>query len=349
MPSRAKRIAFCVSLAILAAFWTMTLDGYFVRPVISKRIDPSLAEAVASAYGASWENVSIRASDGAILRGWLFTPQSHQGRAVLLVHAGLGTSRDMLSRAEWLLNRGYTCLLVDQRGCGTSGGRISWGIKEPGDISAWANWLRDRARSCAVFGYGLSRGSTTLVQSLAFRPPFAALAVEATGAGNIAQAYQFIGDKIGVSERTSRMISWPLIEPSFLWIRLRYGFDMKRVQDGVAAMRGSQVAVLLIHGTDDRGAPLSGALRLRDANPQHTDLMLIRGADHEWFSPDRPEVMKRVVAWFDTHGTSSITAAHCHGDIIWPRSACKQAIRTMYCVPLIMRGCYRSANARLFH
>jgi len=33
------------------------------------------------------------------------------------------------------------------------------------------------------------------------------------------------------------------------------------------------------------------------------------------------------------------TAAHCHGDIIWPRSACKQAIRTMYYVPLIMRGC----------
>ena len=63
------------------------------------------------------------------------------------------------------------------------------------------------------------------------------------------------------------MISWPLIEPSLLWIRLRYGFDMKKVQDGVAAMRGSQAAVLLIHGTDDRGAPLAGALRLRDASP----------------------------------------------------------------------------------
>ena len=94
------------------------------------------------------------------------------------------------------------------------------------------------------------------------------------------------------------------IEPSFLWIRLRYGFNMKRVQDGVAAMRGSQVAVLLIHGTEDRGAPLAGSLRLRDANPQHTDLVVIPGADHEWFSPDRPEVIKRVLAWFDTHGTS---------------------------------------------
>jgi pimeloyl-ACP methyl ester carboxylesterase len=133
-------------------------------------------------------------------------------------------------------------------------------------------------------------------------PPFAALAAEATGAGNIAQPYQFIGDKIGVTERTSRMLSWPLIEPSFCWIRLRFGFDMKKVQDGVAAIRGSQAAVLLIHGSADQGAPLAGAERLRDANPQHTDLVVIRGADHDWFSPDRPEVIKRVLAWFDTHG-----------------------------------------------
>lgn len=304
MPSTAKRIAICLSAAILLAGWALTLEGFFVSPSLLRRSDPSRAEAVASAFDASWENVSIRAWDGVILRGWLFTPQSHQDRAVLLVHGGLGNRQDMLSRAEWLLDRGYTCLLVDQRGCGTSGGRISWGAKEPGDIAAWASWLRDRTRSSAMFGYGLSRGSTTLVQSLAFRPPFTGVAAECTGAGNIAQPYQFIGDKIGVSERTSRTISWPLIEPSFWWIRLRYGFDMKRVQDGVAAIRGSQVAVLLIHGSADQGAPLVGAERLRDANPQHTDLVVIRGADHQWFSPDRPEVMKRVLAWFDAHGRS---------------------------------------------
>src|ERR1700691_862775 len=289
MPSLAKRIAICLSAAILLAAWAMTLEGFFVSPSVLRWTDQARAEAVASEHGASWENVSIHASDGVILRGWLFTPQNHRGRAVLLVHAGLGNRHDMLSRAAWLLDSGYACLLVDQRGCGTSGGRVSWGVKEPGDISAWATWLRDQAHSSAVFGYGLSRGSTTLVQSLALSPPFAGLAVEATGAGNIGQPYQFLGDKTGVSERTARMISWPLIEPSFWWIRLRYGFDMKRVQDGIAALRGRQVDVLLIHGSADQGAPLAGAERLRDANPQHADLVVIRGAGHEWFSPGRPE------------------------------------------------------------
>jgi hypothetical protein len=31
---------------------------------------------------------------------------------------------------------------------------------------------------------------------------------------------------------------------------------------------------------------------------------VIRGAGHEWFNADRPEVMKRVLAWFDAHATS---------------------------------------------
>jgi pimeloyl-ACP methyl ester carboxylesterase len=282
----------------------LTLDGFFVSPRTLRRTDQGLGEAVAEACGASLENVWIRASDGALLKGWLFAPRDYRDRAVLLVHAGLGNRRDMLGHAKGLLTRGYTCLLVDQRGCGTSGGRISWGVNEPADIDAWAAWLRNRTHAGAVFGCGLSRGSTTLLQSLAWKAPFTGLALEATGSGNIAQPYQFIGDKMGISERRARMMWWPLIETSFWWIRMRYGFDMRNAQDGVAAIRGSHAAVLLIHGSEDRDAPLAGAERLRDANPQHTDLVVIRGANHEWFSEDHPEVINRVLTWFEAHATS---------------------------------------------
>jgi len=304
MPSRAKRIAIGLSVGLLLASWALTVDGFFRSPDILRWTDQERGEAVAEAYGASLENVSIRGSDGAILKGWLFTPRDYHGRAVLLVHAGLGNRRDMLGRAEWLLERGYACLLIDQRGCGTSGGSATWGVKEPADMSAWAAWLRDRTHASAVFGCGVSRGSTNLLQSLALKAPFRALALEATGAGNIAQPYQFIGDKMDMSERKARMMLWPVIEPTFWWIRVRHGFDMRSAQDGVAAIRGSRVAVLLIHGSDDRGAALAGVERLRDANPQHTDLVVIRGADHQWFGPDRPEVMGRVLAWFDAHAKS---------------------------------------------
>lgn len=268
MPSRSKRIAICLSISLLLASWALTVDGFFVCPGLLRRTDPERGQAVADANNASLKNVSIRASDGAILRGWLFTPQNC--RAVLLVHSGVGNRHEMLGPAEWLLERGYACLLVDQRGCGTSGGRISWGVNEPADIEAWATWLRDRAHASALFGYGVSRGSTTLLQSLALKAPFTGLALAATWAGNVAQPYQLISDKMCISVRSARMMWWPLIEPSFWWIRLHYGFDMKEAPDGVSAIRGSQAAVLLLHGSEDR---LAAAERLRDANPQHTELV----------------------------------------------------------------------------
>jgi hypothetical protein len=76
----------------------LTLNGFFVSLSILRFTDQDRAEAVAGEYAASWENVSIRASDGIVLRDWLFTPQNPQGRAVLLVHAVLGNRHDMLGR-----------------------------------------------------------------------------------------------------------------------------------------------------------------------------------------------------------------------------------------------------------
>jgi uncharacterized protein len=301
MPSRAKRIAIALSVALVFASWALTLDGFFVSPNFLRSADQQRAQGVASAYNASLADVSVRAPDGVTLRGWLLNPPNYNGRAVLLVHAGAGNRREMLGRAEWLLERGYACLLVDQRGCGTSGGRISWGVNEPADIAGWATWLRERTHSVNVFGCGLSRGSTTLLQSLALKAPFTGLALEATGTGNISRPYQLIGDKTNTSESRARMMWWPLIEPSLWWIRLHYGFDMKKVQDGVSALRDSQAAVLLIHGSEDR---LASAERLRDVNPRVTNLVVIPGADHLWFSTERPEVMKRVLTWFDSHAKS---------------------------------------------
>jgi uncharacterized protein len=301
VPSTAKSVTVCLSASILVAAWALTVDGFFICPNILRSTNQERGRAVADACGASLENVSIRASDGAILKGWLFTPQNYYHRAVLLVHAGVGNRHEMLGPAKWLLEKGYACLLVDQRGCGTSGGRISWGVKEPADIAAWATWLRDRTHASNVFGFGLSRGATTLLQSLALKAPFTGLALEATGAGNVAQPYQLIADKMAISERTAKMMSWPLIEPSFWWIHLHYGLDMRDAQDGIAAIRGSQVDVLLIHGSKDRP---EAAERLRDANPQHTELVVIRGADHQWFSTERPEVMNRVLSWLDARANS---------------------------------------------
>ena len=164
---------------------------------------------------------------------------------------------------------------------------------------AGRSWLHDRPQIVAVFGYGASRGSTTLIQSLGAKPPLDGVVAESTGVGNIGHPYEVVGDQLGVSERTARLISWPLIEPSFAWVSARHGLHLRAAPSGIDAIRSTEVPVLIFQGADDRNTPLSGAIRLRDANPHKVELVVIPHADHDWFSNGKPEVIGRILAWFE--------------------------------------------------
>ena len=119
----------------------LTIDSDFVRQHV--QIDPHRATEVARKCDASWQEVAINASDRVPLKGWLFTPGTANHRAVMFVHGRGGTRHQMLARAESFLRVGYTCLVIDQRGSGASGGVFSFGIHEPNDLAGWAQWLHD--------------------------------------------------------------------------------------------------------------------------------------------------------------------------------------------------------------
>jgi pimeloyl-ACP methyl ester carboxylesterase len=299
---RVKRITLVLSVAFLLAAWILTIDGHFVRQHVP--IDPHRATEVANKCDASWQDVTILASDRVSLKGWLFTPRRRNGRAILFVHGRGGTRQHMLHSAETFLGAGYTCLLIDQRGSGGSGGVFSYGVHEPYDLANWARWLRSRPGISLVYGHGGSQGATTLIQSLGAHSPLDGLAVVSAGLGIIGHPYEFVGTQLGVSERMAQLISWPLIEPTFAWIRGRHGFNLRESVSGLDAIRSTAVPVLIIQGAEDRNTPLSGAMQLRDANPGKVDLIVIPHADHEWFSNGKPEVIGRTLAWFEAHGSA---------------------------------------------
>ncbi len=306
MAPRVKGITLVFSVAFLLAGWILTIEGHFVRRHV--RIDAHRATEVANKFDSSWQDVAILASDRVSLQGWLFTPRLRNGRAILFVHGRGGTRQHMLHSAEAFLGAGYTCLLIDQRGSGGSGGVFSYGVHEPYDLANWARWLRARPWISFVYGHGGSQGATTLIQSLGADSPLDGLAVVSAGLGIISHPYDFVGTQLGVSERTAQWISWPLIEPTFAWIQRRHGFNLRQSVSGLDAIRSTAVPVLIIKGAEDRNTPLSGAMQLRDANPGKVDLIVIPHADHEWFSNGKPEVIGRTLAWFEAHGP----ALHSH-------------------------------------
>lgn len=297
--SRVRYLAIPLSIAGVLTAWAMTIDAKFHRQ--HGRIDPKRAAAV---FDGRIEDVSISAHDGVALRGWVLTPKRLNGRSVLLVHGG-GLNREyMLGRAKWFLREGYSCLLVDSRGCGESGGVMSYGVHEPGDAAAWSRWLRRRAGKGRVFAYGSSRGATTLVQSLAWLPPLDGIVAESAGVGMISRPYEFVGEQTGMSAKAANVVFWPLIEPSFAWVRLRRGIDLRDAQSGLEAVKSSRTPVLIVQGAADDVTPLRGAERLREAGAGHVELVVIPRVGHDWFGHGQPVVMQRILAWFESLSSS---------------------------------------------
>ena len=82
-------------------------------------------------------------------------PLQPNGAGVILLH-GVGAERSqMAGHAAYLLHAGFTVLLPDLRGHGSSAGAfISYGVLESADVHAWADWLLRERPVTRLYGAG---------------------------------------------------------------------------------------------------------------------------------------------------------------------------------------------------
>jgi len=99
-----------------------------------------------AAQAATAQEVKIKASDGLQIVGAYYpsTLSGKQSPAALLLHQNGGSKEEWESFIPVLLDEGYSVLAVDQRGFGTTGGKVDWKLAEK-DITAMLAWLRNIA------------------------------------------------------------------------------------------------------------------------------------------------------------------------------------------------------------
>jgi len=69
--------------------------------------------------GMKFENVVFKTDDGLTLKGWWIPPAKGKPQGtVVLIHGVFHNRVQMLSRAVFLHQAGYACLLFDMRGHG---------------------------------------------------------------------------------------------------------------------------------------------------------------------------------------------------------------------------------------
>lgn len=108
------------------------------------------------------ESVHFTTSDHETLAGWL-VPAPNSDKAIVLLHGYTGNRKQMLPRARFFREQGYTVLLYDARACGEStGGCITFGLRERADLIAAVKLLKDRGYQ-NIASLGMSQGGATIL------------------------------------------------------------------------------------------------------------------------------------------------------------------------------------------
>jgi pimeloyl-ACP methyl ester carboxylesterase len=263
-------VIFALYLAVCAIGGIYLADGT-IRP---GRRDLSEEESASfrlflKQEGMTLTEAAITTPDGAVLKAWLVRPAHPNGDAALLLH-GLGDNRlGMNGYAHLLLAHGYTVLLPDARGHGTSGGDlVTYGLLEAGDIHQWVDYLEAATHPHCVYGLGESMGAAELLQSLQVEKRFCAVVAESPFSTFPEIAYDRMGQPFGLGPWMGRVVLRPLVEVAFLRARWKFGLDMKQISPE-NAVADSHTPVLLIHGQIDSNIPLRHSQAIHERTPEN--------------------------------------------------------------------------------
>jgi len=114
----------------------------------------------------SLEAVSFPSASGAVIKGWL-VPAKNSKAVIILMHGVGANRRQMLARADFLYNAGYSVLLFDFQAHGESLGKhITFGYLESRDATAAVAFARQRfpGEKIATIGFSMGGAAELLAQ-----------------------------------------------------------------------------------------------------------------------------------------------------------------------------------------
>ena len=180
--ARRRRWPFIAAVVILALTVVAYAGVSFYAVMVLSSDYPRAAIDRAPNVAAAYENVAFKSTDGLTLRGWYFPVA--RDRAVVLLH-GRDDDRTWGGKYEalatQLIGAGYSVLMFDMRGHGSSDGekRYTMGYYERYDVAGAIDYVVSRGvpeRGVALVA--ISLGAATAIETLPLRPDVGPVIVE---------------------------------------------------------------------------------------------------------------------------------------------------------------------------
>jgi uncharacterized protein len=234
-------------------------------------------------------------SDGHRLIGVLYLARGEEPKpTVLLLHGCPGLEKN-LDLAVRLREAGWNALVFHYRGCwGSAGGYDLRTI--PRDVIAAVDFLSGCPRvdpdRIAVLGHSLGGWAALVTASI--EPRLRAVAVYGTAA-RLGAALVLGPDR--VEEEFTRFLA---VTPEEFAAQV--AVVAERMDGRAAAAAIGPRPLLVVHGTEDRWAPVAQARELRERTGPWCRYVEVEGADHG-FSWHRAELADLIVGWLSERVT----------------------------------------------
>jgi len=264
------------------------------RPLATTQI--ARAETIFSHANARLQEFDVRAADGLMLRGWKVEPHAGNGDWVMLFH-GQGDNRcGTLAYADFLIQAGYSALMMDSRAQGASGGSMAtYGWLERWDTKAEVTALYASEHPHRLYALGESMGAAIALQSAAVEPRISAVVAEASFSNLREVTYDYAGFQM--SPWIGKTLFRPATITALHVAEKEGGFRADDVSPEKAVAARS-FPVLLICGTMDRRIPCRHSEQIFRAAKGPKELWTVPGAGHTAAFGTHPAEFKRRILSF---------------------------------------------------
>jgi uncharacterized protein len=249
---------------------------------------------------ATKEDFAVRATDGAVLRGWKVKPKSANGDWVFLYHGISDNRTGNLAHAEFLLTNSYSVVMMDSRSLGESGGDMAtYGWKEREDTRAIVDALCASEKVRHLYALGVSMGAAIALQSAAVEPRIDAVVAEDPFANLREVTYDYAG--LQWSPLLGKTLFRPASMTALYEVKKAGGFDPDEVSPE-KAVKVRAFPILLMCGTEDHRIPCRHAEAIYKAAMGPKELWIVQGAGHaSALGHDPQEYEKRVIQFFEKY------------------------------------------------
>jgi pimeloyl-ACP methyl ester carboxylesterase len=249
-------------------------------------------------YGLEFQEVQFVSRKGDVmLSGW-YLPGQTSKPTLIFVHGidGVRSTNKAVDLASRLVSQGFSVLLFDLRGHGSSGGdRVTGGYLERWDLLGAFDFLVARGAPPERIGVvGFSMGAGTSILGAAQEPGIRALVVDSP--------YANVSDLIAHEvARKTVFPQWsvPIFLPGAkLMARLVYRIDIGALVPE-KAVRRLTYPILVVHGMADTRIPVGQGVRVHQAAHPDSTIWLVPEVGHaDSFSTHPGEYVARMVDYF---------------------------------------------------